>query len=242
MGFRFEGVNHAGQSWRAAGAIVTFGRQIEEIRPGRFRTDGTVASKKHDEVSPNSDHRPSPRSGLGTVRALDFAEGTKGFVDEVAESLRLSRDPRILYVIHDRRKFSSTRTRKFDAWEWRPYTGQNGHQTHGHLSVVGGELGEQGHEFAVAPGQKLVRPMPAQEDEEEEGDAMSFTAEEEAFLKELFKVVVSDMGSNANFAKSAIKDIRKDIITKGELILALRDLPQGDVDAAIAELIRRLGL
>jgi hypothetical protein len=84
--------------------------------------------------------------------------------------------------------------------------------------------------------------MPAQEDEEEEGDAMSFTAEEEAFLKELFKVVVSDMGSNANFAKSAIKDIRKDIITKGELILALRDLPQGDVDAAIAELIRRLGL
>ena len=239
MVFRFEGVNHAGQDWRAAGSIVTFGRQIEEIRPGRFRTDGTVASKKHDEVSPNSDHRPSPRSGLGTVRALDFAEGTKGFVDEVAESLRLSQDLRILYVIHDKRKFSSTATRKFDAWEWRPYTGQNGHKTHGHLSVVGGDLGEQSQEFAVAPGQKVGRPMPAQE---EEKDAMSFTAEEEAFLKELFKVVVTDMGSNANFAKSAIKDIRKDIITKGELILALRDLPKGDVDAAIAELIKRLGL
>jgi hypothetical protein len=239
MGFRFEGVNHAGQSWRAAGSIVTFGQQIEEIRPGSFRTDGTVASKNHDKVSPNSDHRPSPRSGLGTVRALDFAEGARGFVDEVAESLRLSQDPRILYVIHDRRKFSSTRTRKFDAWEWRPYTGQNGHQTHGHLSVVGGELGEQTQPFAVAPGQSLSRPMVGQE---EEGEEMSFSAEEEAFLKELFKVVVTDMGSNANFAKSAIKDIRKDIITKGELIVALRDLPPGDVDAAIAELIRRLGL
>ena len=239
MGFRFEGVNHAGQDWRAAGAIVTFGKQIQQIRPGNFRTDGTVASKQHDKVSPNSDHRPSPRRGLGTVRALDFAEGTKGFVDEVAESLRLSQDPRILYVIHDRRKFSSTPTRKFDAWEWRPYTGQNGHQTHGHLSVVGGDLGEETHEFAVVPGQRVGRVMPTQE---EVDDAMSFSAEEEAFLKELFEVVVTDMGSNANFAKSAIKDIRKDIITKGELIVALRDLPQGDVDAAIAELIRRLAL
>jgi hypothetical protein len=233
--FRFEGINHAGQEWRAAGAIVTFGRQIEEIRPGRFRTDGTVASKAHDKNSPKSDHRPSPRTGLGIVRALDFAEGTRGFVDEVAEALRQSQDPRINYVIHDRRKFSSFSTSRFDAWEWRPYTGENGHKTHGHLSVMSGTLSEQTHDFAVAPGQ-AVRAMQGLEEEEE----MAFTAEEEAFLKEFFKVVVKDMESNARFARSVITDIRKDIITRGELKLAFKDLPKGDVDAAIAEIIRRL--
>jgi hypothetical protein len=236
MGFRFEGVNHAGQEWRAAGSIVTFGKQIEAIRPGKFRTDGTVASKQHDLTSPTSDHRPSPRVGLGTVRALDFAEGTPGFVDEVAETLRLSRDPRILYVIHDRRKFSSTPTTKFPAFEWRPYTGENGHLTHGHLSVVSGELGEQTQEFAVAPGQAIGQIQDGEIGKEE----MAFTAEEEAFLKELFRVVVEDMGSSAKFAKSAILDIRKDIITRGELRSAFKDLPKGDVDAAIAEIVKRL--
>jgi hypothetical protein len=236
VGFRFEGINHAGQEWRAAGAIVIFGQQIEAIRPGRFRTDGTVASKQHDLNSPTSDHRPRPRSGLGTVRALDFAEGAPGFVDEVAETLRLSRDPRILYVIHDRRKFSSTPTRKIPAFEWRPYTGENGHLTHGHVSVVSGELGEQTQDFAVAPGQAIGRIQAVENGEEE----MAFTAEEEAFLKELFRVVVEDMGSNAKFAKSAILDIRKDIITRAELQAAFKDLPKGDVDVAIAEIVRRL--
>ena len=172
MAFRFDGINHAGQEWRAAGAIVTFGQQIEAIRPGKFRTDGTVASKTHDQNSPKSDHRPNPRSGLGTVRAIDFAEGTRGFVDEVAEALRLSQDRRINYVIHDRRKFSSFATSKFDAWEWRPYTGENGHKTHGHLSVVSGKLSEQTQEFAVVPGQ-TVREVQGFEIGKEE---MAFTA------------------------------------------------------------------
>jgi hypothetical protein len=236
MAFRFEGVNHAGQEWRAAGAVVTFGRQIEAIRPGRFGTDGTVASKQHDINSPKSDHRPSPRVGLGTVRAIDFAEGARGFVDEVAETLRLSRDPRILYVIHDRRKFSSTPTRKVPAYEWRPYTGKNGHLTHGHLSVVSGPLSEQTQEFALVPGQVVGQIQSVEIGKEE----MAFTAEEEAFLKELFRVVVEDMGSNAKFAKSAILDIRKDVVTRGELVSAFRDLPVGDVDAAIAEIVKRL--
>ena len=88
--------------------------------------------------------------------------------------------------------------------------------------MVGGDLGEQSQEFAVAPGQTVGRPMPAQEQEK---DTMSFTAEEEAFLKWLSKVVVTNV-TKPTFAKSAIKDIRKDIITKGDLILALRDLPK----------------
>jgi hypothetical protein len=74
--------------------------------------------------------------------------------------------------------------------------------------------------------------------EVEEDDV--FTAEEEKFLKEFFRVVVVDMNSNATFARSAIMDLRKDIITRDQLKAALTDLPKGDVDAAIAEVLRRL--
>ena len=237
MAFRFKGTNHAGQKWRAAGAIVTFGQQIEGLRPGTFKHDGTVASKRHDERSPTSDHRPKPRTGVGVVRALDFTETSPGLVDEVGEALRLSKDPRISYFIHNKRIFSSSRTKKFKAWEWRPYTGSDPHTTHGHLSVVSGELGEQTHKFSIS-GQG-VGQAPAESTDNGEDD-MAFTAEEEEFLKKFVKVVSIDMGSSRAFAKSAILDIRKDIITRDELIKFLTDLPTENVEETLAELLKRL--
>jgi hypothetical protein len=246
MGFRFSGKNHAGQEWRVAGAIETFGKQIEAIRPGSFTTDGTVASKQHDIQNPGSDHRPSPRTGLGVVRAIDFGEpkGSPTFVDEVGESLRVSKDPRIAYFIHNKQIFSSFATKNFGPFEWRPYKPKtkkgkkpNPHTTHGHLSVVAGPLGEQTHEFSIVMGQL---PAHAATGTEGSTDDMAFTAEEEAFLKRFVKVVSIDMGSSRDFAKSAILDIRKDIITKDELVELLTGLPQGDVDAAITEMLKRL--
>lgn len=246
MGFRFSGRNHADQEWRVAGAIETFGRQVESIRPGKFATDGTVASKQHDIDNPGSDHRPSPRSGIGVVRAIDFGEpkANPTLVDEIGESLRLSKDPRISYFIHNKRIFSSFATKNHKAFEWRPYKpktkkGQkpNPHTTHGHLSVVAGKLGEQKHEFSIVLGQ-----LPAHATIQPEGseDVMAFTADEEAFLKRFVKVVSIDMGSSRDFAKSAILDIRKDIVTKDELIRFLRDLPTGSVEEALTELLKRV--
>jgi hypothetical protein len=173
VAFRFKGKNHAGQVWRAAGAIETFGKQIEVLRPGTFGNDGTVASKAHDQAHPTSDHRPDPRTGEGTVRAIDFHETASGLVDEVAEALRLSKDPRISYVIHDGRMFSSYRTKTFEPWEWRPYTSKNPHRDHGHMSVVKGELGEQRHPFSIS----LDGPLAT--DEEEEGMWQYLTVNEE---------------------------------------------------------------
>ena len=156
VAFRFKGKNHAGQEWRAAGAIVTFGKQIEELRPKGHKSDGTVAGKDHDKASPTSDHRPHPRTGLGVVRAIDFGETEHGLVDEVGEALRLSKDPRIAYFIHDGRIFSSTPTKKkFKAWEWRPYTGSSPHRDHGHLSDVTDALSEQTHPFSIS----LTQPI-----------------------------------------------------------------------------------
>jgi hypothetical protein len=240
MAFRFSGTNHAGQKWRVAGAIETFGNQIEAIRPGRFTTDGTVASKQHDLDNPNSDHRPKPRTGLGVVRAIDFGEPKDNptFVDEIGESLRLSEDPRISYFIHHKRVFSSFPTKNFKAWEWRPYKKKNPHTTHGHLSVVAGDPGEKTHEFSIVLGQVPAHVRSGSEGSE--GDDMAFTPEEEAFLKRFVKVVSIDMGSSRDFAKSAILDIRKDIVTKDELIKFLRDLPTGSVEEALTELLKRV--
>ncbi len=246
MGFRFSGKNHANQEWRVAGAIQTFGKQIEAIRPGSFGTDGTVASKQHDIDSPNSDHRPSPRTGKGVVRAIDFGEpkGDPTFVDQVGESLRLSKDPRISYFIHNKRIFSSFATKNHKAFEWRPYKPKtkkgkkpNPHTTHGHLSVVKGDLGEQKHDFSIVMGDL---PAPATNQPEGSDEAMAFTADEEAFLKRFVKGVSIDMGSSRDFAKSAILDIRKDIVTKDELIRFLKDLPTDSVEEALTELLKRV--
>ena len=54
-----------------------------------------------------------------------------------AERLRTGRDPRIHYVIHDRRIFSSYPHGDTPAWTWRPYSHSNTmpHLTHVHVSV-----------------------------------------------------------------------------------------------------------
>jgi hypothetical protein len=70
---------------------------------------------------------------MGVVSALDLTHDPKNGFDSYAfaEHLRRTKDPRIKYVISNRRIFSSV-TRP---WEWRKYTGSNGHTSHVHVSV-----------------------------------------------------------------------------------------------------------
>lgn len=49
----------------------------------------------------------------------------------MAEKLRTSKDPRISYVISNKRIFSSTKS----PWTWRAYTGSNPHSKHVHVSI-----------------------------------------------------------------------------------------------------------
>ena len=71
-------------------------------------------------------------------------------------------------------------------------------------------------------------------------DDMAFTPEEQDFLKDFVKIVSIDMGSSRHFAKSAILDIRKDVITRDELIQLYTGLPKESVEKAHAELLKRL--
>jgi hypothetical protein len=120
-------------SWRTAAALLTLREQVDARAPSRNkRSDGTIGDANHQNR--NSDHNPwVPPPAGGVVTALDLTHdrAAGADMDELAEALRSSRDPRIKYVIRNRRIFSST----VSPWMWRPYTGSNPHTTHMHLSV-----------------------------------------------------------------------------------------------------------
>lgn len=132
MAFRYEGVAWDGQHWQVVPSIETLGMQIEDARgPGTYPTDGTVASRAHDAASPTSHHSPD---GNGWVRAIDFG-GSADFIMSVVEAIRLSEDPRIVYVIHNGRIFSSYAKNGIAPYTWRHYSGSNPHVHHAHVSV-----------------------------------------------------------------------------------------------------------
>ena len=140
--FRAAGTNWEGRPWRVSAAILSLLEQIQDVWPDRHPTDGTVASRGHDRNNPRSDHRPRPTWGAGVVRALDIGEVVEDRGELLAEQLRQSRDPRLKYVIHEGRIFSSYNHRDAPAWMWRRYRGSSFHLNHVHVSVTRGADGK----------------------------------------------------------------------------------------------------
>lgn len=135
MRFRLLGKNWEGRTWTLAPSLVVLAQQIDALHPQGHPTDGTVAGKAHDAANPSSDHRPHPFKGPGVVRALDAGETTEDDAFKMAEAVRLSKDPRVKYVLHERRMFSSYPTAAHAAFTWRPYTGPP-HDSHVHFSTL----------------------------------------------------------------------------------------------------------
>ena len=120
--------------WRVARSLDTLLEQINELAPSRSTiSDGSIGDAAH--ATRDSDH--NPWCGPGVVTARDYTHDPDAGADmhKIAEALRQSRDPRIKYVIWDKRMFSSYPTSTSSAWEWRPYTGINLHTQHMHVSV-----------------------------------------------------------------------------------------------------------
>lgn len=116
-------------TWRLADSLRTLRSQVDNRWPGRHKdSDGTIGDENHS--SRTSDHNPNP---AGVVCAIDITHDPRSGCDSyaLAEVLRATRDPRISYVISNRKIFSST----VDAWQWRQYRGINPHDHHVHVSV-----------------------------------------------------------------------------------------------------------
>ena len=120
-------------AWRVARAILKMRDQFNSACPRRNKSsDGFIGDAKH--ASRSSDHNPWVKDGkTGVVTAGDFTHDIPNGMHtwDIAEYLRTQRDPRIKYVISNRRIFSSVQS----PWQWRKYTGSNPHSSHMHVSV-----------------------------------------------------------------------------------------------------------
>jgi peptidoglycan hydrolase-like protein with peptidoglycan-binding domain len=118
--------------WREAASLLTLLRQVNSHWPTRSKdSDGTVGDQSH--AARNSDHNPVG----GVVHALDITHdpahgfNSYAFADEILRQ----QDPRLSYVISNRRIGSGPRGPQPGVW--RKYTGSNPHDHHCHISVVG---------------------------------------------------------------------------------------------------------
>lgn len=121
-------------SWRMAKSLEILLAQVNALAPGRDKSsDGGIGNAEHS--ARESDHNPNEQ---GVVCARDFTNDPAHMVSEqLAEALRASRDPRIKYIISNRKIAASYATGGQPPWAWRPYNGANPHNHHCHVSVLG---------------------------------------------------------------------------------------------------------
>ena len=115
--------------WQLAPALDKLRKQVNERWPMRNKSsDGTIGDASHS--SRDSDHNPNPAH---YVCALDLTHDPGSGMDSyaLAEVLLASRDPRIEYIISNRKIASS----HVQPWKWRKYSGKNPHDHHVHVSV-----------------------------------------------------------------------------------------------------------
>lgn len=119
-------------AWRLARSLEVLRSQINELSPNRSKvSDGTIGDAAHSARS--SDHNPDAQ---GRVCGMDITNDPAHGVDseKLANALLASRDPRIKYVISNRKIAAGDGGPQ--PWTWRPYGGKNAHNHHVHISVT----------------------------------------------------------------------------------------------------------
>ena len=133
----FVADNGCNVRWRVAKGLLTLRDQVNRAAPRRSkRSDGTIGDAAH--CRRRSDHNPWVRDGsVGVVTAMDITDDPSHgcSADNIAESIRTSRDARVKYIIWNHRIANSSPIGGSSAWEWRPYNGSNPHDKHIHISV-----------------------------------------------------------------------------------------------------------
>ncbi|WP_439377818.1 hypothetical protein [Amycolatopsis lexingtonensis] len=165
--------------WYVARSLDRLLAQLNAKAPQRSKaSDGSIGDAAHSARL--SDHNPT---SAGQVCARDYTHDPAGGLDcnWLADALVRSRDPRIKYVIWNRRIIDSRPGNH--PWVWMPYSGTNPHNKHLHLSVFAGSAGDNTADWALSgapsggggstpPPAPNPTPSPHKEDEDE--DEMSF--------------------------------------------------------------------
>lgn len=115
-------------AWRVARSLDQLRKQVQIAYPNRSRiSDGTIGDAAH--CPGPSDHCPN---SADVVCALDLTHDPAAGADMDLLSESIKNDPRVKYLIWDRRIWNARISRS-----WRPYSGSNPHTKHMHISVHG---------------------------------------------------------------------------------------------------------
>lgn len=152
-------------TWRVAKSLLHLRDQVNAKWPNRRKdSDGSIGNAEH--ASRSSDHNPWVKDGsTGVVTAIDITHDPASGCDSyaLAEALRANRDPRIKYIISNRRIASGSDGPA--AWTWRKYSGANPHDHHCHISVKSQKAlydseGDWKLDGMAAPATNYVPPKP----------------------------------------------------------------------------------
>lgn len=141
-----------GQEWRVVRSLERLEAQIRAFAPRAVPPATDPKSwgfKADDRHATTSDHYPHYFDALGptaVVCASDTPHAPALGLDigVIWEALRISRDPRIGYLIFNRRI-----TGPNHGWQWEPYDGDDPHDTHGHCSTVHTAIADDDRAWAV---------------------------------------------------------------------------------------------
>lgn len=126
-------------AWRLAKSIKKLLDQVNAEDPLRRKdSDGGIGDAGHQNRT--SDHNAYIIvKGQGVVRAYDFTHAPETGFDAYAfaEMMLNNKDPRVRYIISNR-KIASGKSGP-QPWAWRPYNGKNPHDHHTHVSVTESE-------------------------------------------------------------------------------------------------------
>src|SRR5919108_1180666 len=120
-------------SWFLAPSLRALFAEVNRMAPRRNKaSDGSIGDTSHK--ARKSDHNPDRSSG-GVVRAIDVTHDPGGGCDcnRLASRIRDRRDPRVAYIIWNRRIMAGHGGPS--PWVWRRYTGINPHNHHMHVSI-----------------------------------------------------------------------------------------------------------
>ncbi|MFH6994571.1 hypothetical protein [Flavobacterium sp. FlaQc-48] len=124
---------------RIAKSLAQLRSQVNAMAPNRSKlSDGWFGDAAHQETE--SDHNPwvwDAETNKGVVTAFDITHDVKNKCDcsVLAQWFEKNKDPRIKYVIWNKKKMYSTPVGGSAAWTWRAYNGTNPHDKHIHVSV-----------------------------------------------------------------------------------------------------------
>jgi hypothetical protein len=191
--------------WRVAHSLDKLLAQLNGLAPFRSKaSDGSIGDAAH--ASRDSDHNPwFVLNGEHLVTARDFTHDPANGLDcgWLAETLVASRDPRIKYIIWNRKIIDSRPGNH--PWKWLPYNGINPHNHHLHLSVMDTALADDTRAWALTPYLPLDDDMTPEEHDALMQMAVQINSQWPSFINPTWKVTPVDY---IRFADQHLKEIK----------------------------------